>query len=500
MSASCSAARPGMRGRGRSHASRCLGVRDHAPSCASHFCPCGPSCRHKEGNDVAVVTWCMPEREALDPGRALPPSFFACSLHGTHGGLAPLPGRPPRVTPVAKRRGVGPGGGGGLRLRPHRRRGPLTKPGAQPPGQTSSTRDNGALLAPGRRSPVASLLAHRVTGPRAPGEVDEPVTDTPGALTAQRTAPHGGPRRIRAGRQPRGAAQRPLVGNACQVAQVGRPGPGGALAKTRDAPIPWCDLLLRVGLVLEQAAPLEELACGNAPRLSPQRPPHAQRWRQRRRGHLPSRPVTEQAPTGRGDQTHRVPRGLALAGKGGAVFDTLRAGARAKPGAFLCCRGDREASHATVSQVDGLLLGGSAVRRDLLVGCHHERRGSDAQSAETRCGEYAVQHEGCKPRLGACLQRGPREPTRHTGRPTSGLGLHGRGWHDLCVAHAWHRLRFLGHLDSHVPTLTGLRAAWLCQGVFLAREYSQRVTTRSPGKVFLIFPLTLGSPSRANAA
>ena len=36
-------------------------------SCASHFQPCWPWCRHKEGNEVAVVTLFIPEREGLDP-------------------------------------------------------------------------------------------------------------------------------------------------------------------------------------------------------------------------------------------------------------------------------------------------------------------------------------------------------------------------------------------------------------------------------------------------
>jgi len=145
----------------------------------------------------------MPEREDLDPCRALPPSFFSLSLHGAHGGHARLPVRQPRVTPVSQRLCVVPVGCWGLRIRPHSIRGPLTKTGANPPGQMSSNRHNGALLAPGRRYPVESLFEHRVTGHRAPGDFDEQVTDTTGALAAKRTAPHGGPRRIRAGRQPR---------------------------------------------------------------------------------------------------------------------------------------------------------------------------------------------------------------------------------------------------------------------------------------------------------
>ena len=106
------------------------------------------------------------------------------------------------VTPVSKRLCVVPVGCWGLRIRPHSIRGPLTKTGANPPGQTSSNRDNGALLAPGRRYPVEYLFEHRVTGHRAPGDFHEQVTDTTGALAANMAAPHGGPRRILAGVSP----------------------------------------------------------------------------------------------------------------------------------------------------------------------------------------------------------------------------------------------------------------------------------------------------------
>ena len=81
MSASFSAELPVIRGRGRSHASRCLFVRDQEASCASHFRPCWQSCRHKEGNEVAVVTLFMPEREDLELCRALPQSVL--SFHST---------------------------------------------------------------------------------------------------------------------------------------------------------------------------------------------------------------------------------------------------------------------------------------------------------------------------------------------------------------------------------------------------------------------------------
>src|SRR5713101_9117733 len=141
------------------------------------------------------------------------------SLQSVYVSLKPLT---VTVTPASKRQCLLPVVGWCLRIRPHSIRGPLTKTGANPPGQTSSNRDNGALLAPGRRYPVEYLLEHRVTGQRAPGDFDEQVTDTAGALAANMAAPHGGPRRILARRQPRVAEQRPLIGKACHVAQFGR--------------------------------------------------------------------------------------------------------------------------------------------------------------------------------------------------------------------------------------------------------------------------------------
>src|SRR5436853_1797844 len=110
MRASFSAELPVIRGRGRSHASSCFCVRDQEPSCASHFCPCWQSCRHKGGNEVAVVPLCIPERADLDPCRALPQSFFSLALPGAHGGREPLPVRQQRVTPVSKRLCGVPGG------------------------------------------------------------------------------------------------------------------------------------------------------------------------------------------------------------------------------------------------------------------------------------------------------------------------------------------------------------------------------------------------------
>jgi hypothetical protein len=229
----------------------------------------------------------MPEREGLDPCRALPQSFFSFSLHGAHGRSGATSCATPPRNPDVQVAVCRPRGGWGLCIRPHGIRGPLTKTGANPPGQTSSNRANGALLAPGRRDPVEDLLEHRVTGQRAPGDFDEHVTDTTGALAAKRAAPHGGPRRLLAGRQPRVAEQRPLIGKACHVAQCGREGPCGDLANPRDTPLPLFDLRLRLGLFSEQAAHLDELACGKAPLLSQQRQTRTQLWRQRPRGHLP---------------------------------------------------------------------------------------------------------------------------------------------------------------------------------------------------------------------
>jgi hypothetical protein len=94
-----------MRGRGRSHASRCLSVRDQKPCCASHFRPCWQTCRHKEDHEVAGVTMFMPEREALHPSRGLPSQscLSFSSLPRGDGALAPLPARQRRVTPGSER-------------------------------------------------------------------------------------------------------------------------------------------------------------------------------------------------------------------------------------------------------------------------------------------------------------------------------------------------------------------------------------------------------------
>jgi hypothetical protein len=77
-----------------------------------------------------------------------------------------------------------------------------------------------------------------------------------------------------------------------------------------------------------------------------------------------------------------VELGFDLAGNGGAMFDNLRAGSREKPCEFLGFRGDRDASQATVSQVNGQFLGVSAVRFDLIVGCPRDRCGIDDNIAD----------------------------------------------------------------------------------------------------------------------
>src|SRR6266851_5829537 len=181
-------------------------------------------------------------------------------LPGAYGGLEPLPLRQRGVPLASKRQYVMPVVYVGLGICPHGIRGPLAKTGTNPTGETSSDRHNGALLAPSRCDPVENLFKHLVTGQRAPSGFDEQVPDTAGALPANMATPHRGSRRILAGRQPRVAEQRPLIGKAGHVAQFGREGPCDHLTDARDAPIDLFDLLLGFGLVTEQAAHLDELA------------------------------------------------------------------------------------------------------------------------------------------------------------------------------------------------------------------------------------------------
>jgi len=54
----------------------------------------------------------------------------------------------------------------------------LTKTGANPTGQPSSNRHNGAFLAPSRRDPVENLFEYPVARQRAPGGFDEQMADT----------------------------------------------------------------------------------------------------------------------------------------------------------------------------------------------------------------------------------------------------------------------------------------------------------------------------------
>ena len=207
----------------------------------------------------------------------------------------PLAAKRPYVMPVVYM---------GLGRWPHGIRGPLATTGTPPTGEPSSDRHHGVLRAPRRGAPVDHLLKHLGTGQRAPGGFDAHRPDTAGAVPAHRATPPSGARRIRAGRQPRVAAQRPLMGQAGQVAPCGREGPCDHRTEARDAPRDLCGLLLRCGLVTPQAAQVEELARGKAPLFGSQRQTHTEVRGQRPRGSLPERPVTEQAPTGRGDPTN----------------------------------------------------------------------------------------------------------------------------------------------------------------------------------------------------
>src|SRR6266849_9315137 len=175
-------------------------------------------------------------------------------LPGAYGGLEPLPLRQRGVLLASKRQYVMPVVYVGLGICPHGIRGPLAKTGTNPTGETSSDRHNGALLAPSRGDPVENLFKHLVTGQRAPSGFDEQVPDTAGALPANMATPHRGSRRILAGRQPRVAEQRPLIGKAGHVAQLSRQGPGDHRADARDAPIHFFEFRLRGGLFLQQAA------------------------------------------------------------------------------------------------------------------------------------------------------------------------------------------------------------------------------------------------------
>src|SRR5262245_66194903 len=104
------------------------------------------------------------------------------SRPSAYGGLTPLPLTQRGVTPASQRQGLLPVVCWCLGICPHGIRGPVAKTGANPTGQPSRNRHNGALLAPGSRYPVENFLEHLVPGKRAPGGFDEQVTHAPGAL------------------------------------------------------------------------------------------------------------------------------------------------------------------------------------------------------------------------------------------------------------------------------------------------------------------------------
>jgi len=74
---SCSAELPVIRGRGHSHASRCLFVRDQETSLRFILLTVLAGCRHQESNEVAVATLFMPARVGPDPWRVPLPSFLS---------------------------------------------------------------------------------------------------------------------------------------------------------------------------------------------------------------------------------------------------------------------------------------------------------------------------------------------------------------------------------------------------------------------------------------
>lgn len=174
------------------------------------------------------------------------------------------------MTLVVKQPGVSRIVGEDLGIRPNGIGAPLAKTGAYPTDQPSSNGHDGALFTPRSRYPVEALLQHRVTGKRAPSGFDEQLSYPTRTLTADRTTPHGGSRRMLAGCQPRVAEQRSFIGKARHVTQLGRQGPGDHRTNTRDAPIHLFERRLRLRLLTEQAAHLDELARGKAPLLGQQ--------------------------------------------------------------------------------------------------------------------------------------------------------------------------------------------------------------------------------------
>src|SRR5499427_3082431 len=82
------------------------------------------------------------------------------------------------------------------------------------------------------------------------------------------------------------------------------------------------------------------------------------------------------------------------------------------------------------------------------------------------------------------MQRGHREPTQQTGRKTRGLGLDGRGLHDLFVAHACHRIGFFVHIDSYVDNPANIREVSVRHVAFLIKALLGSILER----IFSFFP------------
>ena len=155
----------------------------------------------------------------------------------------------------------------GLDIRPYGIKSPRTKTGPNPPDKTSSAGPDSAFFASGGSDPIQALLEHLVTGKPTPGSFDQQVTHATGALMTDMATPNGSPRGILAGCQSRVAEQRPLIGKAGHITQLGRKGPGDYGANARHAPLDFFNLSLCLRLLPQQMAHLDELACGKAPLL-----------------------------------------------------------------------------------------------------------------------------------------------------------------------------------------------------------------------------------------
>jgi hypothetical protein len=344
----------------------------------------------------------------------------------------------------------------------------VSKTGPSPPHQAARHRHPGALRAPGRGDPI-DRVEDRGTMPRPPGRFDAPMAEATGALTAEVAPPHRRSRGIRAGCQPGGAAQRPLMGQAAHLPQGSGQGACHHRADAWGTPLDGCALRLGCGWVPPPPAHLEQLARGTAPLVGPQRETRVARCRQRPRGHLPSVPATHHAPTRRGDEATLVELGCARAGNGGAGRDALSAGPREETRACLGGCGDREATAAPIRQVDGQFLGVTTSRFAPIVGRHRAGRGRDDEGRHPRGGEGAGHHAACKPGLIGRRQRGSWQPPQPTvGEPRRGRRA-GRRLPKLALTPAGHRRGSLRHIDPNRDTCAGRRAAWLCPGACLAR-------------------------------